>query len=176
MIDHPHLPSMSTDRESFLDSLAGVDVETRTVEPGAVADAIEEFVVGAAVGIPDDDWERPLAESVNWEPTPAALRAAETGVTAAEFGIADYGSLLLPSSPPANELVSLYVDRHVAVLPATEVLPDMDAAFDRLDDAIPAEYNDGIIATGPSATADMGELVKGAHGPKEVRLVLVEGA
>jgi L-lactate dehydrogenase complex protein LldG len=31
-----------------------------------------------------------------------------------------------------------------------------------------------VFATGPSATADMGELVYGAHGPREVAVLLVE--
>jgi L-lactate dehydrogenase complex protein LldG len=33
---------------------------------------------------------------------------------------------------------------------------------------------DVIVATGPSATADMGALVTGAHGPKAVHAVLVD--
>ncbi|TKX83368.1 hypothetical protein EXE43_24625, partial [Halorubrum sp. SS5] len=32
---------------------------------------------------------------------------------------------------------------------------------------------DVVFATGPSATADMGGLVHGAHGPKEVHVVLL---
>lgn len=81
-----------------------------------------------------------------------------------------------PDVAAANELVSLYVDRHVPVLQESAIVSGMDEAFDRLDGAIPGEYRDGIIATGPSAAADMGELVKGAHGPKEVRVILVEDA
>mgnify|MGYP000229825948 CR=1 FL=1 len=164
---------MSTDRESLEQSLASVDIEAMHVSPGEVAGAIEEFVVGDAVGIAGEAFEaRP--ETVNWDPTPADLDDAETGITPAAFAVADYGSLILPTSPPACELVSLYVDRHVAVLEASNVVPDMEAAFDRLDEDVPDAYNDAIIATGPSATADMGALVKGAHGPREVRLVVVE--
>jgi hypothetical protein len=51
---------------------------------------------------------------------------------------------------------------------------DMDAAFDRLEEEIPEAYGDAIIETGPSATADMGALVTGAHGPSEVCVVVVE--
>ena len=165
---------MSTDRESLMQSLADGDVESTFVPSGGMAGAIDKFVDGEVVGIPDDSWEGNLPGSVNWEPTPADLREAKTGVTPAEFAIADYGSLVLPTSPPACELVSLHVDRHVTVLSESEILPDMGAALDRLDDEIPDAYNDAIIATGPSATADMGALVKGAHGPNEVCVVLVE--
>lgn len=165
---------MPTDREALVQSLTGRDVEHRFVSSGGIATAIDELVVGDAVGIPVEEWKRPLAEAVNWDPTPADLDDARTGVTKAKFAIGDYGSLVLPSSPPANELVSLYVDRHVAVLQTSEILPNMDAAFDRLNQNIADTYNDAIIATGPSATADMGALVKGAHGPSEVRAILVE--
>lgn len=165
---------MSTDRETFVQSLREGNCEARFVSPDGIAAAVAEFVVGDAVGIPDERWPAPLAEGVDWTPTPAALDAAETGVTPAAFAIADYGSLVLPTSPPACELVSLYVDRHVAVVDAADVVPGMEAAFERLDADIPDTYNDGIIATGPSATADMGALVTGAHGPGEVRVVVVE--
>lgn len=165
---------MPADCDAFERSLRSVDAESVYAAPGEVARAIEEFVVGDAVGIPDEEWPRPLPASVNWEPTPADLRAAETGVTPVAFAIAEYGSLVVPTSPPANELVSLYVDRHIAVLTESTIVPDMDAAFDRFDDEIPEQYRDAIIATGPSATADMGALVKGAHGPSEVRVVVVE--
>jgi len=34
--------------------------------------------------------------------------------------------------------------------------------------------DDVILATGPSATADMGDLVLGAHGPRAVHALLLE--
>ena len=166
---------MSTDRVTLEESLASADVASVRVPPSEVGDAITEFVTGEAVGVADEQWDGSLPDSVNWEATPADLRDAETGVSPATFAIAEYGSLILPTSPPECELVSLYVDRHVAVVEETNVVPDMDAAFDRLDSEIPREYRDAIIATGPSATADMGALVKGAHGPSEVRVIVVEG-
>lgn len=165
---------MSTERDSLVHSLTGVEVEHRFVQPDGVAEAIEAFALDETVGIPAASWERPLTDSVEWEPTPSDLRDARTGVTAAQFAIADYGSIVLPSSPPASELVSLYVDRHIAVLRESQILPDMEAAFDRLDEDITETYNGAVIATGPSATADMGALVKGAHGPSEVRAIVVE--
>jgi len=165
---------MSHERDSFVASLSGVDVAAETVQPSDLAGAIEDVAVGDAVGIPGSDWPGPLPDAVDWDPTPAALRDAATGVTEAALGIADYGSVVLPTSPPAAELVSLYVDRHVAVLDAADVVPDMESAIDHLAGAVPDRYGDAILATGPSATADMGALVTGAHGPSEVRVVLVE--
>lgn len=165
---------MSTEIHSLERSLASVDVEMVRVPPAAVGAAVDDFVTGPAVGVAPDREDVQLPESVTVDPTPAALEMATTGVTPAAFAVADYGSVVLPSTPAGSELVSLFVDRHVVVLDEAEVVPDMEAAFDRFQDDIPDAFGDAIVATGPSATADMGALVKGAHGPSQVRVVVVE--
>jgi len=115
-----------------------------------------------------------LPDTVETEPSVADLEAASTGVTAAGYGIADYGSVVIQGGANGEEPVSLYVDEHVAVVAASDILPDMDATFDRLAEDIRGGTGQAIIATGPSATADMGGLVKGAHGPIDVTVVLLE--
>jgi L-lactate dehydrogenase complex protein LldG len=49
----------------------------------------------------------------------------------------------------------------------------MPEAFDWLGDEFRAKRDSVVLATGPSATADMGALVQGAHGPKTVDIILV---
>jgi L-lactate dehydrogenase complex protein LldG len=165
---------MSIDLQAFEQSLTSVGVAAARVPPDEVAAAIEQFTTGPTVGVSLDRDGVDLPDSVDVDPTAAALEEATTGVTPAAFGIADYGSLVLPSTDGGSELVSLFVDHHVAVLDEADVVPDMKAAFERFARDIPEAYGDAIIATGPSATADMGALVKGAHGPSEVRVVVVE--
>ena len=53
-------------------------------------------------------------------------------------------------------------------------LDEITAAFERLGPTLRNDAVTTILATGPSATADMGALVKGAHGPMEVHVLLVE--
>ena len=108
------------------------------------------------------------------DPTPAALERAETGVTPATFGVANYGSVLLPSTADGAEAVSLYPKLHVPVVRASDVLPDLPEAMDRFGDMARADDASTIVATGPSATADMGELVLGAHGPEAVHVVVLD--
>jgi L-lactate dehydrogenase complex protein LldG len=172
---------MTATRSAFERSLDRLDVPLTRTDRAGFADLVEDLVEAPAVGVPlDETFSDPafsLAETtVTVDPTPAALRAARTGVTAAGLGIADYGSLVLSMDAWASELVSLFVERHVAVVRAEDVLPDMDAAIDRLDATIAETRGSTILATGPSATADMGELVRGAHGPREVHVLLVEGS
>lgn len=110
---------------------------------------------------------------VSTSPSPARLARAKTSVTPAAFAIADYGSIIIMSGIEGTEQVSLYPDRHVAVLRESDILPDMVSAFDRLDTAFSEDLTSAVIATGPSATADMGELVYGAHGPRNVHVLIL---
>jgi L-lactate dehydrogenase complex protein LldG len=48
----------------------------------------------------------------------------------------------------------------------------MGDAFAALDEELQDMRDSFILATGPSATADMGALVQGAHGPKEVEVII----
>ena len=113
--------------------------------------------------------------SASTDPTPTELDAATSGVTAASLAVADYGSVVLESDAAGSEAVSLFPEHHVAVLRATDVVPGMREAVGRLGDRL-RDGASAVIATGPSATADMGALVIGAHGPREVDVVLVEEA
>lgn len=160
---------------TFESSLEEHAVETTRVSPAefedALADAIEEPAVGARLPVEGISLD---GTPVALDPSPADLDAAVTGVTGARLGIADYGSLVVGSSPDGSEPVSLFCDRHVAVLAAEDVVPDMSAAFDWMATEVGDERESAVIATGPSATADMGALVRGAHGPKRVDVLIVE--
>jgi L-lactate dehydrogenase complex protein LldG len=165
-------PDMST-RATFADSLDALGVDlTRTTAEGfadALADAVDPPAVGTA--LPFDGAS--LADTaVDVDPTTAALEAATTGVTAAEFAIAAYGSVVIRPTAAGEGAVSLFVDHHVAVVAASDLVADMDAGVERLADV--AAGGEAIVATGPSATADMGELVLGAHGPASVHVLLLE--
>jgi L-lactate dehydrogenase complex protein LldG len=165
-MDATHIEQFETRLSEY-----GVDV-TRTSDASATA-AIADHVDGPAVGVslPWEDVDLP--ETVTTDPTPNELEAATTGVSAASFGIASYGSLALRATEDGSEPVSLFVDHHVAVLREDDVVPDMATAFDWLGEELRETRDSVVLATGPSATADMGALVQGAHGPKTVDLILL---
>ena len=169
----------TTPLSAFESSLDDLDVPVTRVSPGEFPCAVTDAVEGPAVGVELDDVGSDVSldgTPVDVDPTPAALREATTGVTGARLGVADYGSVVLALTDRASELVSLFVERHVVVLREGDVVPDMDAAVDALDEEFSRTRGSAVLATGPSATADMGALVKGAHGPREVRVVvLTEG-
>lgn len=172
----PLMGETSTAFETSLDEL-GVTVARvdKQAVSGEITAAITEPAVGVALEETFEEAAFSLAETpVVVDPTPMELREASTGVTGATLGIGDYGSVVLSMTDRASELVSLFVERHVVVVRDDDVLPEMDGAIEALHERFNRTGGSAIIATGPSATADMGELVKGAHGPKEVHVIIVE--
>jgi len=169
------MPSALASFEAALDDL---DVPVTRTDPASFGADLEAAIAEPAVGIPlDDVFEDPPVSlddaPVEVDPTPVALRAATTGVTGARLGIAEYGSVALSPADGAGELVSLFVDRHVAVVREADLVPDLGAALDEIGSDAAAARDGAVLATGPSATADMGALVRGAHGPGEVRVVVL---
>lgn len=166
---------MASALRTFEESLASLSVgRTRTTSDG-FADALGEVVDPPAVGtsLPYDGVSLDGTD-VETDPTPAQLRAATTGVTPVGGAIAEHGTVLVESRPEGDELVGLYPERHVAVLRESDLVPDVSAAITRLDET----FGDGgvdstVLATGASATADMGETIEGVHGPKEVHVVVL---
>ncbi|RQH03570.1 lactate utilization protein C [Natrarchaeobius oligotrophus] len=162
--------------ERFEDAVRGATASTHRATPETIGSVLSELLVEPAVGAPppfDDVSLADLPVSVATEPTRQQLLEASTGVTGAILGIASYGSVVLRSTADVDELVSLFPDRHVVLVRDRDVVDDMAAAFDDLVPLIADERADAIVATGPSATADMGALVYGVHGPTEVHVVVV---
>ena len=151
-----------------LDSLGVTVSEGPTT---ASAELVDDAAGDPAVGVDIDGVSLP--DRVETDPTTAELRAAHTGITGASLGIAEYGSVAIEADSAGTEPVSLFVDRHVVVLRESDIVEDMPAAFGWLGPRTRDESVDVVFATGPSATADMGGLVHGAHGPKAVHVVLL---
>jgi len=167
-----------TQEDSFVSSLADVDVSVIQTDTTDIQLVVENSTTDPAVGVSlDEIFNDPAfslaSTSVTVDPTPAALLDAKTGVTGAKIGVGDYGSLSLSMTDQASELISLFVEKHVAILRSEDIVGDMRTALESLADDFAQSRSSTIIATGPSATADMGSLVKGAHGPKEVHVVIV---
>lgn len=159
---------------TFETSLQGTATLHRT-SADEFAEVVETVVEPPAVGTPLPFDDVSLADtSVETDLAPTAIQRAETGVTPAGLAIANYGTVTIPSGAAGEELVSLYAPRHVAVLAASDVVADMPTAFESLGETFAAGLDTQILATGPSATADMGTLVEGVHGPHETHVVLLE--
>jgi L-lactate dehydrogenase complex protein LldG len=112
---------------------------------------------------------------VAWRSAPAldALYEADAGITDVFAAIAETGTLVVRSSPLTTRGGFLVPPIHVALVRASRIIPDMVDLWALLDD-MPTSV---VLITGPSKTADIeGILVTGVHGPKEVRIILIDDA
>ena len=105
----------------------------------------------------------------------AACAEIPVGITSAQYALAATGTLVMLSSDEEQRLVSLLPPAHIAVIPASRILVNLDELFMRVP--LPADVTSALVfVTGPSRTADIEQiLVRGVHGPGEVHVVIVEG-
>jgi L-lactate dehydrogenase complex protein LldG len=106
-----------------------------------------------------------------------ALFAADAGLTMAQLGIAETGTVVLASADEQHRLASLLPERHYVVLPRSRLCGTLAAALALLQAADGAPRSRTItFVTGPSRTADIElVLVVGVHGPKELCVLLLDG-
>lgn len=161
--------------DTFEASLDGLDVTRERTTADGLADALAGAVVEPVVGAPLPYEGLSLPAWIPTHPTSRALEEARTGVTGVGGAIAELGTLIVQSRPGGDEPVSLYPERHVAVVRATDLVAGVPEALALLGEEFDAGRDSAVFATGMSATADMGESVRGVHGPREVHVVIVEG-
>ncbi len=108
------------------------------------------------------------------KPTDDQLASADAGITEAFAGVARSGSICVAMGPPLRSAASLLMPLHVALLPAERIVLRPRELFDASGIGAAAMQRNIIIITGPSATADMGPLVRGVHGPHRLHILLLE--
>ncbi|MCY4020887.1 MAG: LUD domain-containing protein [Chloroflexi bacterium] len=101
-------------------------------------------------------------------------RVGITGVTAA---LAATGSLILESGAGSYRSTSLLPEVHIALMRAEQILLDLESWEEaQRREGYPAftRASNTTIVSGPSKTADIAhQLVKGAHGPREVHVMIL---
>ena len=104
------------------------------------------------------------------------VRDAEITVTGCDLLIADTASAVVLSGAIESRLSTLAAPIHVIVATEDQLVPNMEAAFDRLADRLrpgvaPANMT---VITGASRTTDIEKtLVCGVHGPRKLVFVFL---
>jgi len=105
---------------------------------------------------------------------PGDVRVGITGVNAA---LAATGSLVVESGAGRSRSASLLPDVHIALMRAEQITPDLETWQGVQKGAgYPAftKSSSTTVITGPSKTADIAhQLVKGAHGPRELHVMIL---
>ncbi|MEZ4571001.1 MAG: LUD domain-containing protein [Thermomicrobiales bacterium] len=105
---------------------------------------------------------------------------ADIGISGANIGIADTGTLVIVENEGNGRLVTTLPPVHIAILGVEKIVRNLDDATDILK-ALPRSGTGQKITsyvsyiTGPSRTADIElTLATGVHGPGEVHIVLLD--
>lgn len=97
----------------------------------------------------------------------------DVGITWADYGIANTGSLAILSNPVQSRAVSLLPAIHIAIFQRKNILPHMGDIFAKLDYVnLPSSLT---FITGPSRTSDIEmDLTLGVHGPRQVFILILD--
>jgi L-lactate utilization protein LutC len=116
-----------------------------------------------------------------WVPKdPAARRSHQGaytevggGLTGADFGLAESGSIVLRSGSGRARLASIVPAVHIAILPVHRVVRSL-AHYAAEHPAAPTGLSNLVMVTGPSRTGDIEQQLNlGVHGPRHLHVVLV---
>jgi L-lactate dehydrogenase complex protein LldG len=178
---------------SRLDHARQVDLFVRNVEKefGTVArvpnaDAVPEAVADylAAQNLPPRLAMAPHPDlrALPWASRPLLEiregRAEATDAVSVQHGfagIAETGTLMLPSAPERPVTLNLLADTEIVVLRASCIVGAYEEAWDRLRAEIGGMPRNVMLVTGPSRSADIEQTLElGAHGPRRLHVVVVE--
>ena len=104
-----------------------------------------------------------------------ALEACDAGITACEAAVAQTGSILVSSGSCGGRALSILPHVHVVLVSLDQIVATLGDALDLVRShhagRLPSMLS---FITGPSRTGDIERiLVLGAHGPKELLVILI---
>jgi L-lactate dehydrogenase complex protein LldG len=170
---------LSTFELNAKEAAAGVFVTDRA--PGQVRSAVQELtkdassiVLGAGEFLaPETLRELRQIPGVIFDPTDEQLSTAHAGVSDSFAGVASTGSVCIAMGPPLAAAASLLMPLHIAILSAERIVARPRDLFH--PDCLEGQglRRNLVFITGPSATADMGPLVRGVHGPHRLQILVL---
>lgn len=171
-------------KELFLESAkgTGATVETAERSPEGLYASLQTAISGEeAVLFAEPDYlshalfDVFLKDSrVIVKPTKEELSTVRTGVTDAFCAVAATGSVCVAVSNNLGSPVSLLTRRHIVVVDAASIVRRPRDVFSDEFAAARKFARSFSFITGPSATADMGPLVIGVHGPGQLHIIVLE--
>jgi L-lactate dehydrogenase complex protein LldG len=170
-----------------------IDLFVRNVEKefGTVARVPDQDAVPAAVAdylavqnLPSSLVMAPHPElqAIPWSTRPLLSiregRAEATDLVSVQHafaGIAETGTLMLPSAPDRPTTLNLLADTEIAILRTARLVGAYEDAWDLLRTERNGMPRNVMLVTGPSRSADIEQALElGAHGPRRLHVVLIE--
>lgn len=155
----------------------------RVPDAAAVPEAVADYL--AAQNLPSALVMAPHPElrAIDWSNRPMlALREGRAEATDAVSlshgfaGIAETGTLMLPSGPERPNTLNLLAETEIVVLRASRIVGAYEEAWDMLRAEAGGRMPRTVtLVTGPSRSADIEQALElGAHGPRRLHVVLVD--
>ncbi len=113
---------------------------------------------------------------VPFESDEESIQNVNVGITGCEFLVARLGSIMVSSK--TSRRMNVYPEVHVVIAHSRQLVDDLKDAFAAVQNKYSGKLPSLLsVITGPSRTADIEKtLVMGAHGPRELFLLLVESS
>lgn len=161
---------------------AAASVERCAHSAGAVRQAVERVTQSTGrIVIGGPEFVEPKIASllhdlpgVILKPADEQLATADAGITGAFAGVASSGSVCVALGPELAGAASLLMPLHIVLLSADRIVARPRDLFDPTCLGGEGLRRNLVFITGPSATADMGPLVRGVHGPHRLHILLLE--
>lgn len=108
-------------------------------------------------------------------PNQAELFDCDLGITAAQWAIAETGTLVLESERERHRLASLVPPVHVAIIEASRIQQRMADVLELIKNSDAGLSRTVTFITGPSRTSDIElTLAIGVHGPGELHVIVID--
>ena len=155
-------------KDKFIQSLKVAGADVFEVEK----DKVEATIASLGNGVLDFNKPEIFAEYGASCPL-EKLDKVECLVLHGNFGVAENGAIWLEDKDMPNRLLPFITQHLILQMDIREIVPTMQDAYRRID---LTETGFGVFISGPSKTADIEQsLVYGAHGAKELTVLLVSG-
>jgi L-lactate dehydrogenase complex protein LldG len=114
-----------------------------------------------------------LNHHVVMHPDGTQLKTVRVGVTDAAYGVASTGSVCVSVTKGLASAISMLTRVHIVLVEARRIVSRPSDLFTRESDRGSCPSGSFTFITGPSATADMGPLVRGVHGPGRLHIIVL---
>lgn len=181
--DYAHTRELPDPASLFVERVEDYQATVIRTDPDGVAAAVARSLDGARrVVVPaglNASWLPDGIDIVSDQPVLSAadLDQVDAVITSAVVGIAETGTIVLDHTDgQGRRALTLVPDLHVCVISADQIVGDVPEAVQRVAPCVKRGRPLTWIS-GPSATVDI-ELIRvnGVHGPRTLRVVLVETA
>ena len=157
----------------------------RVSDDAAVPEAVADYLAQQNLAPEIVAAPHPELQAIPWSERPMlqirqgrARQADTVSLQHAFAGIAETGTLMLPSAPERPTTLNLLAETEIVLLRASRIVGAYEEAWDLLR----AQGTGGrlmprnvMLVTGPSRSADIEQTLElGAHGPRRLHVVVIE--